>query len=289
MNILITGSTGFIGKHLTTALAGKHTLLTPTHKQLDLLDGDKVLTFFKKRPIDIVIHCAVIGGNRKDQYIENMFYDNLRIFFNIVRCHKYFSRMINIGSGAEYDKRFPMKKVKEDDFGKHIPVDEYGFYKYICASYINSSEDIVDLRVFGVFGEGEDYRHRFISNIICKNIWDLPIVMNQDLYFDYIDIRDVVKIIDHFISHKPRYKAYNIGTGIQRSLKNIAFEINTIIPGQRKILIKKSGMGLEYTADISRLKREIPFLRFTPFKRSIKDLYQWYLVRKKQIEPHSQV
>ena len=100
MNILITGSTGFIGKHLTTALAGKHTLLTPTHKQLDLLDGDKVLTFFKKRPIDIVIHCAVIGGNRKDQYIENMFYDNLRIFFNIVRCRKYFSPIINILSLA---------------------------------------------------------------------------------------------------------------------------------------------------------------------------------------------
>ncbi len=287
MNILITGASGFIGKNLTKYLSTQYHLFTPTHEQLDLLNEDKVLRFFKKQKIDTVIHCAVIGGNRKDQHVENMFYDNMRIFFNIARCNKHFSRMINIGSGAEYDKRFPIKKAKEDDFGKRIPADEYGLYKYICAQHIAETNNIVDLRVFGVFGEGEDYRHRFISNIICRIIFDLPIVINQDLYFDYIDVRDVVKIIDHFIMHEPRYRAYNIGTGVRRNLKNIALEINTAVSRQKKIIIKKRGLGREYTADISRLKKELLLLHFTPFTRSIEDLYQWYLTRKKQIEPDS--
>ncbi|MFH0749616.1 MAG: NAD-dependent epimerase/dehydratase family protein, partial [Candidatus Gottesmanbacteria bacterium] len=97
MNILLTGSNGFIGSNIATHLKGKHTLFTPGHRELDLLDEEAVLVFFKSHAIDLVIHCALVGGSRKEEYIHSMFYDNMRMFFNIVRCKKYFRRMINIG------------------------------------------------------------------------------------------------------------------------------------------------------------------------------------------------
>lgn len=55
--------------------------------------------------------------------------------------------MIHFGSGAEYDKSKPIVKVKETDFGKVIPKDEYGFFKYICSKYIEKTDKIICLRI----------------------------------------------------------------------------------------------------------------------------------------------
>lgn len=275
MNVLITGSTGFIGRHIVTALTGKHILLTPTHKQLDLLDGDSVLLYFKKHKIDVVIHCAVVGGSGDTYYVKGMFYDNVRIFFNLVRCRDQFKWMINIGSGAMYDKRYPIVHVTEDT-EKSIPTDEYGLYKYICAHYILTTKNITDLRVFGIFGKEEDYRFRFISNAICRYIHHMPIVLNQNVYFDYLYIGDFVNVIKHFVAHRPIYRAYNVGSGKKISLLNIATYVNTLDGYQVKIVVKKPGLNNEYTGNIDRLFNELPWLKPNPLQESIQYLFHWY-------------
>jgi len=283
MKILLTGAGGFIGSTILAHLGKKYTFLYPSHDELDLLDEEKTLAYFKKHPVDLVIHCAVIGGSRVEQFEKGMFFNNIRIFFNIVRCQKYYKRMINIGSGAEYDKRFPIVKVKEDDLGKRIPVDEYGFYKYVCANYINNVDNIVDLRVFGMFGEGEDYRYRFISNAICRHLLGQTITMNQDVYFDYMDILDFMQIIDFFIQHTPKYKAYNIGTGKIINLKTIAEKVNMLGARKAKIVIAKSGLNNEYSCIADRLFRELPNQKFRSIEESIQRLYTWYSKRLKTI------
>jgi len=287
MNILITGASGFIGSHLTAGLSKKYTLLTPNHSQLDLLDGKKVETYFSAYKVDCVIHCAVIGGNGPQMHIQGMFYDNVRIFFNLVRCRKYYKRLINIGSGAVYDKRFPITSVPECDFGKHIPNDEYGLYKYICSQYISTTDSMVDLRVFGIFGAGEDYRYRFVSNALCRYLYGLPITINKNVFFDYLDVRDFVRIVGYFITHTPKYPEYNVGRGERISLLEIARMIAKLGKEMSAIKVKQTGLGNEYTGDISRLHKEIPSFRYTSFKKSVTDLYAWYLTQKKHIDPKS--
>lgn len=284
MKILITGAHGYIGGNITKSLQKNYRLLKPSHAELDLLDEKATLNYFKKHPVDVVIHCAVVGGSRKEEYERGMFYDNVRIFFNLVRCQRYYQRMINIGSGAEYDKRYPIVRVKEDDLDKRVPSDEYGFYKYVCANYINQVKNIVDLRVFGMFGEGEDYRYRFISNAICRHIFGLPIVMVQDVYFDYMDILDFMKIIEYFVKHQPTYSAYNIGTGKKVNLRTIAQKINLIVGEKREIIVNKPGLNNEYTCDNGRLMREIPGLRLNDFDETIRRLYFWYKKNKTNLD-----
>jgi hypothetical protein len=75
-----------------------------------------------------------------------------------------FGKMIHFGSGAEYDRTQLPPRVREDYFDTRVPRDAYGFSKYICAKYIERSDRMVDLRLFGVFGAYEDYTVRFISN-----------------------------------------------------------------------------------------------------------------------------
>src|SRR3989344_3661828 len=252
--IFITGAGGFIGRNLTEQFSKKYKLLTPGHRELDLLNEKAVDNFFKKNNIDVVINCAVIGGSRKEEHVDSSLSGNLRIFFNLLRNKDKFKKMIHLGSGAEYDKIKPIVKVKESDLGKTIPKDEYGFFKYICSKYIEKEKNIVCIRIFGLFGRYEDYRYRFISNALVNNISGLPITMNQNVFFDYVYIDDFVKIIDHFINHKVKHRFYNSGTGNKIDILTIAKKINLISAKKSKIIVKNKGLNNEYTCDSRRLK-----------------------------------
>ncbi len=274
--VFITGAGGFIGKNLTEQLNKKYDLLTPGHKELDLLDEKAVDKFFRKNKIDVVINCAIVGGSRKEEHVDSSLSNNLRIFFNLLKNKDKYKKMIHLGSGAEFDKSKPIVKVKETDLGKTIPQDEYGFFKYICSKYIEKEKNIISLRIFGLFGKYEDYRYRFISNAIVNNLNGLPIVMNQNVFFDYTYINDFVKIVDYFINHQVKHKFYNIGTGKRIDILIIANKINKISNKKSKITIKNIGLNNEYTCDNSRLANELKKFNFTDFDKSLVELYNWY-------------
>lgn len=274
--ILITGGSGFIGKNLVEVFKNKYKVLSPSHKELDLLKTDSVDDFFKKNKIDVVIHCALVGGSRPEEKENDSTNKNLRMFFNIIKNEDKFEKMINLGSGAEYDKSKPIVDVKEENFGKTIPIDEYGFLKYVCAKYIEKSDNIVSLRIFGLFGKYEDYRYRFISNAICQNLAGLPITINQNVYFTYVFIDDFVKIVDYFINNEAKDKFYNIGTSKKIDLLTIANIINDMSEKKSEIVVKNEGLNNEYTCNNERLKDELKDCNFTDIKDSIKDLYSWY-------------
>lgn len=275
-NLLLLGSSGYIGRNLLEGLSKKYIIHHPTHNELDLLDSNAVEAYFLSHPIDVVIHCGTVGGSRKEEYEKNAFYLNTRMFQNIIRNKKCFKKMIVLGSGAEYDKSRSLIKVKEEEFDKFVPEDEYGFHKYECSKFIEQVDYIVNLRIFGMFGKYEDHKLRFISNAICKNLLDKPIEMSQDVYFDYVLIDDFVRIIDYFINHDSRYKFYNVGRGIAINLLTIAEKINLISDHKTKILVQKPGLNKEYTCNNSRLMKEISNFRFTDFDKSLKELYVWY-------------
>ncbi len=275
-NILITGGSGFIGQNLKELLSSKHTIYSPNHQDLELTEEKLVEEFFKKNKIDIVIHCANIGGTRKTTELKDTFQINLRMFLNLLRCNKYYKKMIFLGSGAEYDKRQALMKVKEADFDKSVPVDDYGFYKYVCSCFIEREKNIVNLRLFGIYGKYEDYQIRFISNSICKALLNLPITINQNVFFDYFYMKDFAGIIDYFINHETKYKFYNIGRGEPIDLYRIAQKILRITRKKLPIKIYKSGLNKEYTCDTLRLKEEIQNFTYMDFDASIKELIDYY-------------
>ena len=275
--ILITGGSGYIGTNLREYLGKNYTIFAPRHKVLDLLDSGAVERYFKTHRIDVVINCAVVGGSRSEEQVMGSVATNLRMFFNIARCRKYFKKMVHLGSGAEYDKDRPCHKVREEDFGKRVPKDEYGFYKYVCGQYIGySSDPITELRIFGLFGPGEDYRLRFISNMMVRMLLGKPLEMNQDVYFDYVYIKDFCRIVAHFIEHIGKYRAYNIGTGKRVRLSAIAQKMRDISGTKKPITIKKKGLNKEYTCDATRLLSELGGFQFTDFNEALRELYKWY-------------
>lgn len=283
MKVFISGVTGFIGKNLYEHLNGRHELICPPHKELELLDPKKVETFFKENKIDVVVHCAAMGSNNrgKMEFLE----PNLRMFMNVLKCSKYYKKLIHIGSGAEYDKSKDIVGIKEEEFSKSIPQDPYGLYKYTCSKLIGSSDgNIINLRPFGVFGKYEDYGIRFISNNLCRSIFGMPVLMKQNVYFDYLYINDFVKIIEYFIINDAKHKYYNVGRGTKIDLLTIARKINKISKNNSEMIIKNQGLNHEYTCNIDRLRKEVKGLKFTDFDVSLAELYGWYKKNKNSID-----
>lgn len=275
-NVLILGASGFVGRNLEEQLNSTYRVIAPSHKELDLTDEAETTVYFKTHHIDVVINAAGAGGSRKEEYEKNALETNLQMFFNIVRNKKYYRKLIHLGSGAEYDKRQSLSRVREQEFGQHIPSDDYGFFKYLCSKYIETADHIVSLRIFGLFGKYEDYRYRFISNAIVRNLLGLPITIQKNVYFDYVYIDDFVKIIDYFIGHGTKQKFYNIGSGTRIDLLTIAEKVNGIGQKRSRILVESPGLSDEYTCSNIRLTSEIKHLRFMDIDESIRTLYSWY-------------
>jgi len=282
--ILITGGSGFIGKNiLESYLAEKYDIFAPSKAEFNLIDDKSVCRYFLDKKFDVIIHAACKPGHRNAKDLSGVFFENTKMFVNLLQHQEKYKKLINIGSGAIYDTRTSILKIKEDFVGKNIPQDEHGFCKYVEGEIIKNSENIVDLRIFGIFGKYEDYAIRFISNAICKAIFDLPITIKQNRNFDYVYVNDLMLILEYFIESNSQYKAYNITPDNSITLLELAEKINEISGKNLPVEIAKSGMGLEYSGDNSRLKSEIPSVKFTPIDTAITELYAWYNQNKKNI------
>lgn len=281
--ILITGASGFLGKNLKEFLSGKFNLLLPGHRELDLLEEKTVEDYLRTHAPNAVVHCAAVGISRKNNSDAAAF-ASLKMFENIARCNKLYSKMIFIGSGAEYDKRRSLVRVREEQFGELIPADPYGFYKYSCSKIIARIPNIINLRAFAVFGKYEDYETRFISNTICRSLFNLPVVINQDVKFDYFSVDDLMRVIEYFLEHESKQQFYNVGKGGGVSLTAIVKKIEKLSGKKLEVTIKSLGMNKEYTCDNSRLLADFPEMVFKPFDEALLDLYNWYVQHKDSID-----
>jgi GDP-L-fucose synthase len=285
MKILITGSTGFIGRNLKDQLSIAYDIYAPESLELNLLDDKRVRDYVKKHNFDVIIHSATWNATRTStKDLNKVLPNNCRMFFNLARCDDYYGKMIYYGSGAEYDRRNWIPMMNEDYFDLHVPEDDYGFSKYIMSKHTEKSLNIYDLRLFGVFGKYEDWRIRFISNACCKSIMDMPITIKQNVYFDYLYINDLVNITEWFIKNEPQYKCYNICTGRTYDLLTLAEKILNISGKNLPINIAKKGLGREYSGDNKRFLDEIGAYSFIDIDDSIRELNQWYLSNKASIE-----
>ncbi len=280
MRILITGGSGFIGRNLAEQLAGTYEVSAPSSSELDLLNEQAVRECLDAHHFDVVVHTATTRSNRRLAAPPDLLDRNCRMFFNLLRNQGRFGKMIHFGSGAEYDKTGLPARVKEDYFDTRVPRDALGFSKYICAKHIERSDRILNLRLFGVFGAYEDYTVRFISNACCRAVKGLPIVLRQDIVFDYLYVKDLVKLTMWFIENDARHKAYNACTGRPVAITELARVIARVsaqVSGRNPdVSVMAEGMGPEYSADNSRMLAEIDGYQFWDLESSIRDLYAWY-------------
>lgn len=276
VRVWITGGSGFIGRNLVESLGDEFELLAPGHSALDLMDEDAVKRFMRREQMDVIIHCATKPGHRNAVDPTGLLYENTRMFNNIVRNEGFFGRMVLLTSGAVYDQRYYLPKMAESYFDEHVPVDDTGYSKYLCARIASKLEGVVELRPFGVFGKYEDWEIRFISNAICKTLFDLPVTIRQNRKIDYLWIEDLVNLVRHFLRRGELAGAYNLTPDAALELKYLARMVIDESGKDLPVIIAKEGLGVEYSGDNSKLREALPDFKFTPITETVRKLYGWY-------------
>lgn len=291
MKILLTGGSGFVGRNVKEYLQQKgYDVYAPASNELDCLDEEKVKRWLQTYYYDVVLHFAVYGdtGDHVKDAAKVLEY-NLRIFYNFAKHDSLYGRMIYTGSGAEYDKRYPVQMVTEEDLKtRSLPIDQYGLMKYLVNQVIENSDNIYNLRLFGIFGKYEDWKIKFISNLCCKSLRGLPLSLRQNCYFDYLWIDDFCQMLEKFIKlEHPRHHVYNAVRGEKIDLLSLAHIVNEIADESREIFVCQEGYANEYTASHDRIIQEMPDMTYTDIKIAVSQLYRWYKEHLKEVDIYS--
>jgi GDP-L-fucose synthase len=283
VKVLLTGGSGFIGRNLVEYLDGRYSIVAPSSAELNLLDQECVAGYLRANHFDVVVHTATTRSNRRMGAAADMLDRNCRMFFNLAHNRSLFGKMLHFGSGAEYSRAELPPRVAESYFDARIPLDPYGFSKYICTKYAATTDNIFVLRLFGVFGKYEAWDVRFISNACARVVKGLPIVIRQNVRFDYLYVSELAGLLAWFLEHEPRQKAYNVCRGEAYTLLELAEIVASVSGCHPEIIVRNQTLAPEYSADNSRMLREIGNFRFRRMSDSIGELYHWYKAHAESI------
>jgi UDP-glucose 4-epimerase len=238
--ILVLGASGFIGKFLSKNLEA----IPVSRKDVDLEDFNEVRSLLKIHKPDVIINCAS-NTDTKMMFNAKAYHQNLVMFNNLYLLREEFGKLINFGSGAEFDRRFHINNLKEESIFACSPFDHYGMSKNIISRMMFPIDNFYNLRLFGCFHDTEN-NSKLFKKILTKE----PIKIDNK-YFDYISLDDVLTVVENYIDKECFYKDLNLVYTTKLLLSEVVDEFIKIHNLPNKVIIKN--VGLNYTGNGSRL------------------------------------
>jgi len=307
-SILITGSTGMVGKSLVNKLKSKEytNLLLPSSKELDLRKQAGVEDYFKKNKIDFVFHLAAkVGGIAANIAAPAEFlYDNLAMQLNIIEASrkKKIKKLMFLSSSCVYPKE-SKQPMKEEYLlsGKLEPTNEgYALAKIaglkLCEYYNKQyNTNFISLMPSNVYGPNDHFepeKSHVISALMLKfhdaKIKKMPFVEvwgSGNARREFLFVEDLTNAMIYFMkdvdfSQMPPF--LNIGSGKDISIEELSKFIKEIVGYKREIRFDKSkpdGM-MKKLLDVSKAK-EFGWNAKIDLKEGLKLTYGWFETNKK--------
>ena len=152
MRILLTGSEGFIGKNLQTALLDNGVASVTTIEQSYMDYKGWETTLFKALDkVDMIFHVGAITDTMEKDVNFMMKYncEFSKVLFDLAEISKI--PIVYSSSAACYGTN-------------GVPTNLYGWSKYLTECYgVEKCTNFVALRYFNVYGEGENYKGKMAS------------------------------------------------------------------------------------------------------------------------------
>jgi dTDP-4-dehydrorhamnose reductase len=183
--VLITGGNGYIAQSLYKALNHKYDITTITRADFDLTNYKATCDYLESKYFDVVIHTAVVGGNRLLEEDHSVMQSNLDMYYNLINSKDHFGKFISFGSGAELG----------------WPTTRYGYSKRIIAESMLKRDYCLNLRIFAVFDENELDR-RFIKSNILRYLRQEDMVVHEDKLMDFFYMKDLVTLVDYHLQQE---------------------------------------------------------------------------------------
>ncbi len=316
MKILITGSAGFIGYHLTKYLLKntkfkifgcdslnsyyslslkknrlKNLLKFKNFKffKINLKNSKKITSLFEKKKFDIVIHLAAQAGVRYSVQNPKSYLDNNIIsFFNILDLSRKYKikHFIFASTSSVYGNqlKFPTK----EDCNTDKPLSFYAATKksneVLAYSYSNIFKlPCTGLRfftVYGPFGRPDMALFKFTKSILKNKKIELFNSGNHNRDFTYID--DILNFIFRILKKPPNNKIpfniINLGNGRSRKLKDYILNLEKAL-GKKSIKLNQKlqqGDVLKTHADIGKIVKKTKYIPKVKIEDGISKFVKWY-------------
>lgn len=241
--ILITGVTGFLGRHLFKHLEalGHEMFGTANHAKVeypvfhcDIRDTSAVSEVFRRARPEIVIHCAAISSvtssAAQDYYLVNTV--GTENMINAALAMPERVRFMFVSTAGVYGNQ-DTDHLHEGLCPK--PVHHYGMSKFCAERVLMNSADRIDytiIRPFNIVGEGQS--GDFIMPKLVHAFHNrAPVVKlgNIQVYRDYIDVSDACDLIAQLTANSAAIgEVCNLCTGKPVSIQAL-LDILTHITG----------------------------------------------------------
>lgn len=247
MKILITGSKGFVGTHLTNRLKNNNEVVGfDLVDKKDVLD-EKLLDNYLKG-VDIVIHLAAfVDGNESWKKAETYLVNNGLGTYKVIKSaiKNKVKRIILFSSAAVYG----------------IPLTPYGASKMWAEAAVRSYSDQIEtviVRPFNIYGKGQNPVYGYVINNFTKGIkknGKVNIYGNGNQTRDFIFIEDVVNVIEKLLKSKVISDPIDLGTGKETKISDLSKTIGKVLQKKYKInYLKERKEPLKSRANIIMLK-----------------------------------
>ena len=258
---LITGSNGFLGKHLINNLKKrKIEMFFSSSKKNDLRDLSSYEKIFKFSKPNIVFNLAAkVGGILENKlYPADFFYDNMSIIINtFYLCNKYkVSKLINVGAGCGYPLN-ATEPLKESDMFNGLPQTESKAYSMSKKMIFIANEayfkqynlltnTIIPSNLYGEYDNFNLKKSHVIPALVRKffeaklnNKKSLEIWGDGSAKRDFIHADDVAKSLIYLAENHKFIEPVNICSGKQNNIKTVAKYLREISQFQGTIVWKK--------------------------------------------------
>jgi nucleoside-diphosphate-sugar epimerase len=252
LKVLITGGNSNLANIIKQNLHNYYSFTLLSRRELNMLHFSEVKAYLDKHKFDVVIHTAISGGRRTKEETGEVTHTNILMFENLIKFSNNFIMIINLDSGAIYDRKTDILHRKEEELYT-VPSDYYGFSKYCIYNRTVPYPNVFNLRIFNIFHSREE-SDRFISRCFHSKKTYTPIPIFQDKYFDFVYETDFAKIVAYYLHHISNqgslHKTINIGYENKYLLSDIAMQI---INDKSLIHIENTVPMYNYSGNSSRL------------------------------------
>ena len=314
--IYVAGHRGLVGSAIVKNLESKGytNIITRTHSELDLINQKSVEEFFEnEKPEYVILAAAKVGGIvANNTYRADFIYENLQVQNNVIHqsyVHKV-KKLLFLGSTCIYPKNAPQPMSEDSLLTSPLEYtnEPYAIAKIagikMCESYnIQYGTNFISVMPTNLYGPNDNFdletshvlpalmrkiHEAKINNLDSVEVWGSGKPRREFLYSEdmadacihvmkNIDFKDIIKISNSEKNKKIKNTHINIGTGIDISVKELAFLIKQIIGFEGTLYFnedKPDGTMLKL-ADITKLQ-SLGWKYKTNLEDGIKMMYEWY-------------
>ncbi len=299
--IYIAGHKGMVGSAIWRILSSKgySNLIGKTRKELDLTNQEYVLNFYDQERPDVVINAAAkVGGIlANNDFPYEFLMENMLIQNNLIDCaHKTgIDKFIFLGSSCIYPK-FAQQPLKEEYLltDSLEPTNEwYAIAKITGVKACQAirkqfDKDYLSLMPTNLYGSFDnfDLKSSHVLPAMLRKFHEAKINKHSDVILwgsgtpmrEFLFVDDMAEAVIYALENNLPEHLYNIGTGKDITIKELAETIQSVTGHQGNIIwdaTKPNGTPRKLM-DVSKMKG-LGWQYSTELEDGIEKTYQWFL------------